>query len=1149
MADENKVDIELEVDSSKATRSLDEFEKSATKSISNISSSFKALSAVAAAAVAFVAGKGLVDFFASSADAAAKNESEVAKLEASLKSLGEFTPEVVQDFKDFADQIESSSKFSDDAVISQIAFAKQLDLTNEQTKKLIQGAAGLASFMGSSLDSAVDLVSKSLTGQVGALKKVVHETAAFTEEQNKAGASLDLVFEKYKNVAKDAIQTYSGALNQADNAQDDFKKSIGSIITQNPVVIEAIKAVTDGLGKLQEIVDQNKEQITEYTTVVLKLAVNTIPTLVEGLGAFVSIMKVVTKGLAALTAVTADAISGFLQFETIQTIISAAFQSVTVSISAFIKLMAALIDGISKLPGASEAFDAFGISIEDVQKSLEDTSDTFNELSKNPIDFKETIDGLNKIRDDAVDFGNTAEDVFSGAEDGIAAVGKVARDTAAKISAADGEVAKAAKAAGIAQEVAGQAAVKASVDASRAKAKALEDEKENAKIREKLAADAESFIDRVFSKESSGLKKIEIERKRDLDKLQEFQDAGVIATETAEALRTAIIEDAAQKQLDIRKKKLEDFKKDISDITTNPIKLFISEIDIDTDALKGIGNAIASGVGALGTILKGKTGAEDLVKNAASALGDALIPGIGAAVGEITAVLAQGPAAVKGFIDDFVNSLPAIITNIAESIPVVLTSILKAVPKLIDGLLKSMPEIIKAIVDGIPDIISALVDSVPDVIKALVDGIPEIILALLDSIPKIITALVDGMIEVADTLVAAVPEIIDGLVKAVPKLIQAIVRAIPAVVTALVDGIPRVITTFVNSIPRIVQALADGIPQIVQALVDGIPEIIHALVVAAPQVITALSDALPEIITALSAAMPQVATALAEAMPQVVVALAQSGPAIANGLIDELVFKGGAVKIGVAIVKSMSDPSILTAAGKSLSLSFLSSITGVDIFGPAFKSISKSISDTFAGVQKMFTDTFNWVERVFNSVIKAFTDTFNWVERVFTFIVKMFTDTFSLVERIFDSIYNAVFKPFVDAVNALTGVKIGGGGGSAGDILTTIATGGANKIKLPKFAGGGLVGPGFENDGLLARVGSKEMILPADLSTGLQDLIRSGGSRQTDDQSTVAMLSQLGKIAALLAQPMNVSTTAEVDGRALAQIILQLSRQNARLTA
>lgn len=150
---------------------------------------------------------------------------------------------------------------------------------------------------------------------------------------------------------------------------------------------------------------------------------------------------------------------------------------------------------------------------------------------------------------------------------------------------------------------------------------------------------------------------------------------------------------------------------------------------------------IATGAGALASVLKGAAGAQDLFKGLASAAADALIPGLGAVAGEIVGALSQGPEKVKQMIQEFVKAVPDIIEAIILSIPVLIEELAKGLPEIIERLAEKAPEIIQALVAAIPDVVVALQLQMPRIAVALIEGIikgiPDIIKGFAEELLKI----------------------------------------------------------------------------------------------------------------------------------------------------------------------------------------------------------------------------------------------------------------------------------------------------------------------------------------------------------------------------------------------------------------------------
>lgn len=158
------------------------------------------------------------------------------------------------------------------------------------------------------------------------------------------------------------------------------------------------------------------------------------------------------------------------------------------------------------------------------------------------------------------------------------------------------------------------------------------------------------------------------------------------------------------------------------------------------------------------------------------------------------------------------------------------------------------------------------------------------------------------------------------------------------------------------------------------------------------------------------------------------------------------------------------------------------------------------------------------------------------------------------------AIYEAVSK----ALSQLTGGVVGGKSGSAaggsgvGGALKTGPTSngyvnaGLNVVTLGgsgvasaslkklgvKFATGGEVPDGYPNDSFPARLSSKELVIDRTVSPRLKKFLDGEGSGTTDVL--------LAKVIDLLEKPMMVQSTAKVNQREFANIILQLNRTQQR---
>lgn len=252
--------------------------------------------------LALAAGAGIVAAFASRAAirAASVQADAVNALNSALFQSGEFSEKASKDFQSFASAIQSTTRFGDEAVLQQIAYAKALGISSEETKDLISAATNLSSALGISLDSATRNLVKSYSGLAGELGELVPGLRNLTKEQLEAGGAVDLVAQKFSGFAERDVQTFSGRLQQLSNNFNGLQKSFGFLLINAPGVSKAIGVLSQGFVRLSGFVSENSERLGDLVRVGLV-------SLVQG-----SVLGL--KGILALAEGFLFARNAFLQF-------------------------------------------------------------------------------------------------------------------------------------------------------------------------------------------------------------------------------------------------------------------------------------------------------------------------------------------------------------------------------------------------------------------------------------------------------------------------------------------------------------------------------------------------------------------------------------------------------------------------------------------------------------------------------------------------------------------------------------------------------------------------------------------------------------------------------------------------------------------
>lgn len=520
-------------------------------------------------------------------------------------------------------------------------------------------------------------------------------------------------------------------------------------------------------------------------------------------------------------------------------------------------------------------------------------------------------------------------------------------------------------------------------------------------------------------------------------------------------------------------------------------------------------------------------------------------------------------------------------------------------PKKLLEVFQNFDKIIGELADQLPGIIDKFLEALPRIADSIGEAIVKSTNTLADKLPQIITTLLSALDKILQRVLGeALPKIIESL----PAVIKSILDALPGLIKTILGALPRIITAIFKAIPEIIKVIADALPDIILAIVDSLPDIVLSFV-------EGFLTAIPEIVDALitsflvEGGLERLVVGIIKAIPKIALALVQGIlRGLANGTVKSFQTLGKVFTSGFGNVFGKLGSSFGGDAGKSLlnplnvfkkqladimrgkafldglrnafnngALAFFSRVVGFfngirDTFNRAALNVFNSIRNAFTqGVATLYSTIVGAFTSVFgglySTITGAFTSIFgslySTITGAFTSIFQSLYDTirnsffsvFDGLRNVFsdggNSLKNALFEPinsFRDFLNNFKfpeiGGVFGGGGGGGGGVVGQVT-------EALGFASGGTVPSGFPNDTFPARLTSGEMVIdPGDT----QRLSRFLDTQQTPGGADVssALLSQ---ILAALQAPINVQTTAEVSGKALADILLQISRNNGRTSA
>jgi hypothetical protein len=262
VANEVSVDLVLKPTSDKAAFSKVEAEsrKAGESAGDSFGGGFKsgvASVAKVAAVAAAAAGAAIAFGFKKGIDAAIVQEDAVNRLNTALQITGKFSQQASEDLQKFASQLQTTTKFGDEAILSSAGLIQQLaNLDTQGLKRATKASTELASALKIDLESASTLVAKAIEGNTASLGRYGIKIKASANETENLANVLGAIEGKFGGTAAAQINTYSGAITQSGNAFGDLLEKVGDFVIKSPVVISLIKDTTKFFAESADAVEK-----------------------------------------------------------------------------------------------------------------------------------------------------------------------------------------------------------------------------------------------------------------------------------------------------------------------------------------------------------------------------------------------------------------------------------------------------------------------------------------------------------------------------------------------------------------------------------------------------------------------------------------------------------------------------------------------------------------------------------------------------------------------------------------------------------------------------------------------------------------------------------------------------------------------------
>lgn len=202
------------------------------------------------AVAAFAAIKGVIDFFASSVQAANENARAVNTLAAAYNAVGYTAQGAMKQAQDFATKMQSLTGIADEAFLNAQRLLANYGVVGSKAQEAIQAAYALS--IGRSIDfgTAMDIVSKAAAGQTQTLARYGIQIDKNTESGAKFDAVLAQINERFGATAQAAMGDSTTKLNALKESWGDFKEQVGAGL--NDGLVPAVDFLTKAVGWLNQ---------------------------------------------------------------------------------------------------------------------------------------------------------------------------------------------------------------------------------------------------------------------------------------------------------------------------------------------------------------------------------------------------------------------------------------------------------------------------------------------------------------------------------------------------------------------------------------------------------------------------------------------------------------------------------------------------------------------------------------------------------------------------------------------------------------------------------------------------------------------------------------------------------------------------------
>jgi hypothetical protein len=205
--------------------------------------------ATVAITAAYAAMSGVTGFIKDIATAYGEQETAENRLRAALAAHGVTNKEVTAIYADYAAQLQSTTTYTDDAILSAMQLLTTMGTGPDKIKPATKAVLELSSAYGIDLNQAAKLVAQAMEGNYRGLTKLIPALKGVEAGGLDAAEVLDLIHQYTGDMAAKEAETYAGKIKMMSNSWGELKEMLGAGVV--PAITSVIEAATAGIHALQ----------------------------------------------------------------------------------------------------------------------------------------------------------------------------------------------------------------------------------------------------------------------------------------------------------------------------------------------------------------------------------------------------------------------------------------------------------------------------------------------------------------------------------------------------------------------------------------------------------------------------------------------------------------------------------------------------------------------------------------------------------------------------------------------------------------------------------------------------------------------------------------------------------------------------------